>query len=171
MKNLLKRIINVLLEKHEEIVNFLCPKNLWFLRRTKSKSPPYFLFLEKRNKKSGLPLVLRTYSLLRRNLLSWKFNSSPFFCYAKNRLADYGSVLADAYNTPKTKFLADFLDFLCVIYAWFTLSDVLLKMRTNLGLSEVRKIWNVLYMTNSEFWNLLYHKNCRLRMRGNCLRF
>ena len=27
-----------------------------------------------------------------------KFNSSPFFCFAKNRLADYGSVLADAYN-------------------------------------------------------------------------
>ena len=28
-----------------------------------NKSPLYFLFLEKRNKKSGLPLVLRTYTL------------------------------------------------------------------------------------------------------------
>ena len=32
------------------------------------------------------------YSLLRRIDMKIKFKSSPFFCFAKNRLADYGSV-------------------------------------------------------------------------------
>ena len=54
------------------------------------------VLLEKEPKSPSL--VLRTYSFLRRNLYEPKYNSSEFFDFVKNRLADYSSFLTEELN-------------------------------------------------------------------------
>jgi hypothetical protein len=77
----------------------MTPLNVLFRKEPKQDAPSIFFFRKKETKNKPLSRPSDIYTPYGRNLYEPKYNSSEFFDFVKNRLADYSSFLTEELNS------------------------------------------------------------------------